>query len=277
MVRFIAEVSLLPWKPRRTSSLLKASKKEAGFTLLEIIAVIGLLLFVYAGVLPQLSLKTGTEIATKLGRLSSDIRNAYDLAVLSGQTYRLVIEFNSGNYWLEQADRHDVYLGDKKLRRDPTEEEEKEELAQFKEKFEKYKEQAGPSTTDPDTKEEIPPSTPLLAAEDALKPVKWTKVTSAEWANSRSIGPYLLVRDMQAEHHEEKQVLADIGEKARGYVHFFPRGYVERAVLHIFFKKGEMEIDDSKGSYTVVTDPIAGMADVKAGAEEVDVQSDKEK
>ena len=252
-------------------------KSEAGFTLLEIIAVIGLILFVYGGVLPQLSLKTGTEMATKLGRLSSDVRNAYDLSVLSGQTYRLVIEFNTGDYWLEQADRRDVYLGDKKLRRDASEEEEKEEIAQFKERFAKYKELAGSGGVDPETRAEIPATSPLLSAEDALRPVKWSKVTAAEWASSRSIGPYLLVKDMQAEHHEEKQVLADIGDKARGFIHFFPRGYVERAVVHIAFKKGEMEVDDTKGSYTLVTDPVAGMADVRAGSEEVDVQSDKEK
>lgn len=254
-----------------------SKNSEAGFTLLEIIAVIGLIMFVYTGVLPQLSLKTGTEVASKMGRLSSDIRNAYDLSVLSGQTYRLVLEFNSGDYWLEVADRRDVYLGDKRLRRDPTEEEEKEELAEFKEKFAKFKEQAGPPVVDPDTREEVPPSTPLLSAEDSLKPVKWSKVTAAEWASSRTIGPYLLVRDMQAEHHEEKQVLADIGEKARGFLHFFPRGYVERAAIHINFKKGDMEVDDTKGSYTLVTDPIAGMAEVRLGSEEVDVQSDREK
>ena len=252
------------------------ANREAGFTLLEILAVIGLFVFIYSVALPQLNLRTGSETATKLGRLAGDIRDAYDTSVLSGQTYRLVIEFNSGDYWLEVANRKDVYLGDKKLRRDPTAEEEEEERLQFKEKFKRYKDQAGPPTVDPDTREEIPPATPVLTAEDSLEPPKWTKVTSAEWSK-RTLGPFLLVKDMQAEHHEEKQVLADIGEKARGFLHFFPRGYVERAVIHIAFKKSDMEIDDTKGSYSIVTDPVAGSAEVVAGSEEVDVNADQEK
>ena len=104
----------------------------------------------------------------------------------------------SGNYWLEVADRSDVKLADQKQRNDPTAEEEAEAKANFEDRFKRYEDLSEDRTLiDPDTREEIKVDSPLLKAKDAIKPVEWSKVESAEWGNSRSVGPYLLVYEMR--------------------------------------------------------------------------------
>ena len=107
------------------SNLKKDMSGQPGFTLLEILLVIALIAVMYSAGAPLLSNLTA-EIETRFGTLSSDIRSAYDLSVLSGKPYRMVFDFDKGEYWLEETDQRNFFLGDRKLDRDLTEREEKD-------------------------------------------------------------------------------------------------------------------------------------------------------
>ena len=248
---------------------------QAGFTLIELILVVTIIAFVYGVALPQLNLKSGAEMATKTGQLAGDIRNGFDLAVLTGKTHRLVIMFNSGEYWLEQADRAFVYLGDDKLGRDPTAEEEKEAAEIFENEFIEIEELAGEIVVDPEEEKEIKPISPLIEAKDKLKPPVWTRIQSMEWSG-RSIGPFMMVQSMQAEHHGQMQTIDDLGEEARGFIYFFPEGYVEKAVIHIAVKKEDFVPDDEEEPFTLITSPYNGTATVYGQYREVDVHRDED-
>ncbi len=250
-------------------------KREAGFSLIEIIVVVALIGFVYSVALPQFSARSGAETATKLNMVAGDIRNAYDLSVLTGKTYRMVFMFNSGDYWLEEASKPEVYLGTDKIDRDPTEVEEKDESVAFDTKFAEYTELAGQAVVDQEGSKEIPPTSPVVAAKDRLKKASWTRVDNMEWG-ARSLGPHMMVKDMQAEHHGHKQELAELGAEARAMIYFFPAGYVERAVVHIAMKKDDMQIDDSQEPYTMTTNSYEGTGEVEPGYVEVDVHEDKD-
>ncbi len=239
-------------------------------TLLEIIIVISLMAIVYTVALPNFRVASGSEAATRLGGLASDIRAAFDMAVLYRRPYRLVVNFISGDYWLETTDRRDFTLGDSQIDRDPTEDEEKEAQEFFDEDFQQYVDLAGKEIEDPDNNRTIKPASPVVNAKEKLRPVKWTRVESREWSK-RSIGPYLMVQDMQTEHHKQKQVAGDLAEKARAFIYFFPSGYVERAVIHVAYRKGEMDVDDSKQPFTIITNPNAGTAEVENGYQETNV------
>ncbi len=241
------------------------------------IVVVALVAFVYAVALPQFNTRTGADTASKLSILAGDVRNAYDLSVLTGKTYRLVFMFNSGEYWLEEASKPEVYLGMDKIDRDPTEAEEKDEQQAFDTKFQEYVELAGQAVTDPEKDgKEIPPTSPVVTAKESLRVAQWSRVESLEWG-ARSLGPHMMIRDMQAEHHGAKQDLAELGAEARGMIYFFPGGYVERSVVHIAMKKDEMQPDeDPNTAYTMVTNPYEGTGEVEPGYVEVDVHNDKE-
>lgn len=249
---------------------------SAGFSLIEVILVVALIAFVYTVALPQLNMRTGAEVAQKMNQLAGDIRSAFDLSVLTGKTYRMVFMFNSGDYWLEEADRVDVFLGSDKLDRDPSEAEEKDAQVAWETKVQEYTELAGTIVVDPKKEKEIPPTSPVVTAKDKLKPPKWTRVENMEWSQ-RSLGPFMMVMDMQAEHHGEKQDFSRDGNEARGMIYFFPSGYVERAYLHVAFKKDELQVDDTQQPYTVITNPYEGTAEVIPGYQEVNVHEDPEK
>ncbi len=247
------------------------AKTNDGFTLIEIILVLAIIVFVYSVAIPQFNLKTGSEAATKIGRLQGDIRNAYDLAVLSGKSYRLVFMLLSGDYWIEEANRRDVYIGDEKMGRDPTAAEEQEQLDIFEEKFKDYEALAGETFVDPVTDEPILPTSPVIEAKDSLKPVQWSRVTDIEWKD-RTLGPFLIIQDVQAEHHGEKQTFEELGVEARAFIYVFSYGYVEKAVIHVAYRWGDTGIDTDKAPYTIVTEPFSGTAEMLPGYEEVDVK-----
>ena len=248
-------------------------KRSSGFTLIELVLVIALMVFVYAVAIPQFSLQTGSEVATKLGQLTVDIRSAYDTAVLSGRPHRMVFELVSGDYWLESTDRNEFYLGEEKLDRDLTEEEEADEREAFESEFAELEDLAGSIVVDPESEDEIRPTSPVINAKDRLALPTWTKITSMEWRD-RTVGPYLIIQDVQAEHHGRKQDFLEMGEATRVFIYFFPHGYAEKAVIHIAYRLDDMTIDEEKSPYTVIIDPFTGVAFVKEGYEEVDVHSD---
>jgi hypothetical protein len=181
----------------------------------------------------------------------------------------------TGDYWLEEADQENVFLGSDKVDRDPTEQEEKDEQIAFDMKFKDYEDLAGQVVVDQDNDKEIKPSSPVVEAKDRLKKATWTRVETMEWGK-RELGPLLLVKDMQSEHHGHKQDFSDLGAEARGMIYFFPTGYVERAVLHVAYAKDPMVPDDAQEPYTITTNPFEGTADVVSGYVEVDVHQDQE-
>lgn len=245
--------------------------QEAGMTMIEIAVVIALIAFLYTIAVPQFSIRTGTDAANKVQRVADDIRGAFDLAVLNNKTYRMSFVLASGEYWLEEADRPVEILGDGLGGKDPTEEEEKLRSDQFDELTKEYQSIAGDPVLDDDG-EKIPGSneSPILKNRAAAKGPQWRRVDGLEWQD-RSIGPNLLISEMQAEHHQQKQILADLGETGRAMIYFFPAGYVEKAFITIAFKSDPMVVDETQKPYTVITRPFLGKAEVSTGTAEIDV------
>jgi len=247
---------------------------EAGMTMIEIAVVIALIAFLYTIAVPQFSLRTGTEAATKVQRVADDVRAAFDLAVLNNRPYRLSFVFSTGEYWLEQADMAVPTLGSGG--KDPSPEEEKAKSDEFDAQTKEMESIAGDPVKDDDGKVIIGSNeSPILKNRRAAKGPQWSRVENLEWQD-RTVGPYLMVSEMQAEHHDQKQMLADVGENGRAFLYFFPAGYVEKAFITMAFKKDTMLVDDSQKPYTIVTHPFVGTAEVISGTAEIDVHDLKE-
>lgn len=253
------------------------SVTDRGFTLIEIIIVLALMATLYAVAMPQFGVITGTTVANNLGRLSGDIRNAFDRAVLTGKNHRIVFNLVSGEYHLEETDSQQIFTGGEKQGQDPTEEESEKLDEEFKEKLKSYKDLAGEEVSVPNSEEKIEATSPVTEASERIQPPKWQKVDSTEWG-PRSIGPELIFMDLQAEHHATKQTADELGEKARAFIYFFPSGYVERAVIHVGYRKNDREVDETQSPYTFKTSPMVGIASIESGYLELDVNetSDEE-
>jgi hypothetical protein len=93
-----------------------------------------------------------------------------------------------------------------------------------------------------------------------------------EWSH-RTFADGLIIKDMQAEHHQKKVSVEELGEDARGFVYFLPSGYVEHAYWHIYYAKGDYEIDDSKEPYTIETHSWEGVSTIESGYVEIDLEN----
>ena len=247
---------------------------EQGLSLIEVIVVIALVGLIFVIAMPDFNIFPETEAAQKIGNLNGDIRSAYDMAVLHGKPHRLVFEFKTSDYWLEATDREDFLLGSLDQDRDPTPDEIKGQLEIFAEDFEEYAKLAGKEVEDSENEKVIKPTSPLLQAKDRLKPVKWRMVEDAEW-NKRSLGPHFMIRSIQTEHHRRLQTFEELGEQGYVYLYFFPRGYVEKAVLHIAPADQEDKVQWDRLTYTVTTLPYEGIAETQSGFKEVDLTRDE--
>lgn len=256
--------------PFQSAKIISAS----GFSLIELIIVVALISFAYAVALPGLGIRSESEVALKLNTLAGDVRNAFDLSVLTGKPYRMVFMLASGEYWLEEADQPDFYLGSDKVDRDPTETEEKDDDVLFDQKMREFEDAAGQVITGPSDDEKIPPTSPVVEAKSRLKKAQWTRVSNSEWGK-RSLGPELIIKEMQSEHHGRRQDFSELGDQARGMIYFFPQGYVEKAVLYLYYRKDDFVPDESKEPYTFVTFPYEGVADALSGRVEINVHEDQ--
>lgn len=247
----------------------------SGFSLLEIIIVVSLIAMAYAIAAPNLGVNTEAEIANKLGRLNSDVRTAYDLTVLSGKPHRIVFSLISGDYWLESTERRDFTVRLANDEKAYSEDEEVYRQEEFEDRFKEYEELAGEAFKDPKTDENIPPVSPVLKAKDKLAPARWHKVSNLEWKD-RSLGEELIIRDFRAEHHRAAISLENADEETVAHLYFFPSGYVERAVAHIYNRAGADEPDLEQKPYTFMTHPHRGESSVLVGHEELDVHEYEE-
>ncbi|MFK7823051.1 MAG: Tfp pilus assembly protein FimT/FimU [Oligoflexales bacterium] len=254
--------------------------KAKGFTLLEVIIVIGLVAFVYAVAIPNFNLKTGNEVASKLGQFAEDIRSAYDYSILTGKPLRLVFKLYDGEYWIETISDNSavqkVKLGNEAISSDPLPEDEQQRLAFFDEDFQRYEDIVGEAVPNPesDDEEEIVVVSPVIKAKDVLKGPIWQKLDSLEWSGRR-IGPFLMVRDLQTTHHQQPVNVED-GPGVVGMIYFLPQGFVEKTVLHVFYQKDKGEVDPDQTPYTILVHPYDGYAEVRVGFEEIDIFSEKD-
>lgn len=84
---------------------------QKGFTILELIAVLGVVMLMAVAALATLSGVRRADVSTASVKLATTIRYIYDTAVLNNGTYRLVIDFESGAWWAERVDTSQVCGG----------------------------------------------------------------------------------------------------------------------------------------------------------------------
>lgn len=241
---------------------------NAGVTLIEIILVISLMAFMLVVMAPNITLSEANEVSSKLGKLSSDFRSAYDSAVLSGKTHRLGFDLAQGTYWLEMTESDQVKLGASVLDRELSPDEEKDKAEKFEQEFERFVDLADKTFPDPESGKDIKPESPVIQAKEALKGPSWKLVQSGEWGE-RQLGDILMIKDIQAYHHTTKISLSDARDKAIAYIYFFPSGYIEPAFLHIGYRGKDGAINEQKSPYTIVINSYEGYVDIKDGYVEV--------
>lgn len=199
-----------------------ARRRTAGFTLIELGAVLAIaMVLVVAGIATLQGIRKA-DISTSAAKLSAAVRYLYDLAAINNRTYRLVIDLEGNAYWGERIDLSQT-CGTAVL---PSDEERKfgadeprPETAPAGAEI-----QEDPAALGPDGKPRPRVKDNLLTRRELPKGIRFLGVMTS--------------------HQDERT------EGGQAEVYFFPSGYVERAFIYL---ERDTEV------YTVETLPLRGV------------------
>lgn len=76
-------------------------RRRAGFTLIEIMAVVAIFALLAGIVAPNLGLLSTRRLANQAQQISAQLEFARQRAVVTGVPHRLAVDLESGSYWLE--------------------------------------------------------------------------------------------------------------------------------------------------------------------------------
>lgn len=85
-----------------------AQRRRRGFTLIELGIVIFLFAVVAAVAVPSVDALTSAKLRSHTTQLAGLIREAYARAAITGKVHRIVLDLDSGAYWLERTEERFV-------------------------------------------------------------------------------------------------------------------------------------------------------------------------
>ncbi len=198
-----------------------------GFSLIEMMVVLGLLAIMLAIAVPTVASLARVELRGSAGRFRGIIRDSYARAALTGKTHRLVMDLDRGKYWVESTESN-VFLphspidlekeGDGSLRISEDPREKKKRL------LENMKDEE---------------------ARNLLKDPEFTPIDDALGQKQKLSAP-IHFQGVWANH------LKTWARKGEVQVYFFPGGYMEEAFVSLS--------DDKEGKrvITVIARPLTG-------------------
>lgn len=228
---------------RPLSSFIRASKSSgaSGFTLIEIVvalAVIGLIMGVAVG---QMDRIFELEMKKTSNRLASTIRYLYNKAAMDRMYIRLVLDIEEQSYWVEATTDPFVLAREDSSRPRPQETRKKEgegvEASEGETPGGESAEGGGGAAAEGEVQKMKVPE-PKFGPIDShlLKPVKMPDM--------------VFIKDLYVEHARGPI------EGGKGAIHFFPNGYVERAVINL-------RDEEDTVNYSLETNPISGRVSIE--------------
>ena len=204
---------------RHRSQGRSARAEMGGFTLLELLVTLAIIVGLVVLAVPTFSQVSSAKLRTATNKLSTTLRHCFGYSVSHSKYLRLVIDLDGERYWVESSERP-IFISKAKVEEgvDPNEltEEEKEKIEEAREEGRPIQERA------------------RFSADKFISEVKLDKG--------------LNLRSAFTTNQE------DVFTTGRSYVHFFPSGFVEPALIVI----GQGETDDEGPAYSLTTAPLTG-------------------
>ena len=89
----------------KTSRFPAGRRHDQGFTLIEVLVVIGIIGLVMSLAIPGIGLVMKANINNSSRELATVIRAAHDESILKGAVYRVAFDLDRSQYWVEIGDR----------------------------------------------------------------------------------------------------------------------------------------------------------------------------
>lgn len=240
-------------------------QSDQALTLLEVILVIALLAGVMVYAIPNILVED--DHSATFNALRAEIKSAYDSAVLSGFTHRIVFDLEKKTIFLER----NTQIGDishQILSSDIEHLSEQERDAAHQEKIASLKEiakLAGDEVSDFEQNRTIPPTSPLIQAQQNLLGYSWDKVDDFGHTTIDLSG--LSITRYRVEHLGEEIIHSDQAASII-YLYVFPQGYVEKAYF-VWFEDYNDTIIEDRPPYIIATLPYQGVALLSTSLEDI--------
>lgn len=214
--------------------------RAAGFSLIETLVVLGIIAIVSSGAVFGFRTLVKSELRGAAGKLAGAIRYSYDRAISTGAYYRLHFDLDQQTYRLERSESR-VLLEAKSddKQRDSSRGVDRD----LEDRKAEEEESRGQSSGLP--KELLPPPSPRRPKFAEYKDSTLPKV---------KLG-HIRILDLLTPRQREPFT------SGHAYLHFFPDGHTERAVIHLGTESGD---DDQ---YTLQVHGLTGRVEIKAGRE----------
>jgi prepilin-type N-terminal cleavage/methylation domain-containing protein len=248
---------------------LHSRNSQSGFTLLEIIVVLGLIAAIASVIVPNLGMTADSQMARALRNLSATFRATYDRAVLESRLHRVVIQPKKGFYWAEVGpsgpftrpplDVADTYASSA-LKAD--------DRLKFLEDLEheaKEVRKAGSNGEREYSKRSI-----LVQQRNQLKPLHWSEIDDSDLRKSALPGSVVFA-SVQTEFMADKVNFTGSTDETNVYLYFFPSGETLQAAVQIgMIAASGTDVADSGPRFTLELDPVTGQSKLLEGFQEAD-------
>lgn len=228
------------------ASVPRRSTIQSGFTLLEMMVVLGLVGMLTGAVVIGFRAFTKSELRGSSAKLAGAIRYMFDRASATGKIHRLVLDFDEGKYWAEASD--DRFFAPREKETDESREKEAEaEAAEAEARREGRIDENG----DPVGSDELIDPTRYQPTEWKPKKPRFEKFAEKALKTVELHGGIKLAGLFTPRYARPIAT-------GKGYLYFFPLGQTEPAVVHISDEEGQT-------FYSLLVHPLNGRVQVQAG------------
>ncbi len=236
--------------------MLLKSQKE-GFSLLEILLVLGIISVLFGIFIPNLGFSPVSQMRQTLAEVTGTIRAAYEQAIFQSQTHRIVIDPFNNEYWVESSKteytRPPMYLsGD-----------DKETRTRYYTELDDMSKTQRKMTNKDDAFYRI--RSLVYYQRSYFKINNWTEVNDSLLTRRKLPGDvafFSLASEIQTEKLESSKFTKD----SFVYIYFSPSGGTQKAMIQLTVKNS----DDASPKYTIILDGLTGKSDIIEGFKDVD-------
>jgi general secretion pathway protein H len=242
-----------------------------GFSLLELLIVLGLIGALAAALLPSIGLTSGSQMSMALRDFSAQVRAVFDSAILTGRVHRIVLDMKSGDYWVEAAPLG--YSGrapraQRAIDRSIMADDERKRLIDG---LSEAASQPRKSATDEERFYSV--RSLVVNQRRALTPVQWSEVDDAVLFK-KSLPGKVRFAALATEQMPEKKLRSEFEEGDFGQIFFYPDGTLSQAMIHFGIEGDEDGIRDDAVKYTVFLDPLTGRSQLVEGFQDAEFVED---
>jgi prepilin-type N-terminal cleavage/methylation domain-containing protein len=247
------------------------TSRQGGFSLLELLIVLGLIGALAAAILPGIGLTFGSQMSMALRDVSTQMRAVFDSAILTGRIHRLVINLKTGEYWAEAAPLG--YLG-----RPPRPDFEAARSIASEDDRKKFLENLDRALSDPrksavDDERFYSQRSILVNQRTAFQPVTWTEVDDSVLYRKTLPGKVRFVA-IATDQMSEKLQRSESSEVATGEIFFFPDGSASQAMLQFGIEGSDGAVVEDGLKYTLNLDPLTGRSQLVEGFQDAEFTGD---